>query len=60
MVLGKTFADTLTCVDSNALVKTESDSNAALKPYTEVDTLNEDEAVAIVYTQALTSPQVPC
>lgn len=60
MVLGKTFADTLTCVDCNAPVKTESDSNAALKPYTEVDTLNEDEAVAIVYTQALTFPQVPC
>ena len=59
MVLGKTFADTLTCVEYEAPVKTESDSNAAMKPYTKVETLNEDEAVAIVYTQAHTFPQVP-
>ena len=59
MVFGNTFADTLTCVESEAPVKTEIDSNAALKPYTEVETLNEDEAVAIVYTQAHMFPQVP-
>ena len=57
--MGNTFADTLTCVESEAPVKTEIDSNAALKPYTKVETLNEDEAVAIVNTQAHTFPQVP-
>ena len=58
MVFGKTFADTLTCVESEAPVKTEIDSNAALKPYNEVKTLKEDEAVAIVYTRAHMFPQV--
>ena len=59
MVFGKTFAYTLTCVQSEAPVKTKIDSNAALKPYTEVETLKEDEAVAIVYTRAHMFPQVP-
>ena len=59
MVFGKTFADTLTCVESEAPVKTEIESNAALKPYTEVETLKEYKAVAIVSTQAHMFPQVP-
>ena len=59
MVFGKTFADTLTCVESETPVKTEIDSNAALKPYTEVETLKKDEAVAIVYTRAHMFPQAP-
>ena len=58
-MFGKTFADTLTCVEFEAPVKTEIDSNAALKPYTQVETLNEHEAVAIVYTQAHMFAQVP-
>ena len=58
MVFGKKFAYTLTCVQSEAPVKTEIDSNAALKPYTEVETLKEDEAVAIVYARAHMFPQV--
>lgn len=59
MLFGKTFAYTLTCVQSEATVKTEIDSNAALKPYTEVETQKKDEAVAIVYTQAHMFSQVP-
>ena len=53
------IAYTLTCVQSEAPVKTEIESNAGLKPYTEVETLKEDEAVAIVYTRAHMFPQVP-
>lgn len=38
-------------MECEATVKTESESNAALKPSQEVETLNEVEAVALVYTQ---------
>ena len=46
------------CVEREATVKTESESNAALKPSQEVETLNEVEAVALVYTQDDTFLQV--
>lgn len=58
MVVGKIFAETLSCVEREATVKTESESNAALKPSQEVETLNEVEAVALVYTQDDTFLQV--
>ena len=38
-------------MERDAPVKTESESNAALKPSQKVETLNEVEAVALVYTQ---------
>ena len=38
-------------MECEAKFKTESESNAALKPSQEVETLNEVEAVALVYTQ---------
>ena len=47
MLVAKTFAETLSCVEREATVKTESESNAALKPSQEVETLNEVEAVAL-------------
>ena len=49
--MAKIFAETLSCVECEAKFKTESESNAALKPSQEVETLNEVEAVALVYTQ---------
>lgn len=58
MVLTKIFAETLYCVEREAAVKTESESNAALKPSQEVETLNEVEALALVYTQDDTFLQV--
>ena len=58
MVVAKIFAETLSCVERKATVKTESESNAALNPSQEVETLNEVEAVALVYTQDDTILQV--
>ena len=58
MVLAKIFAETLSRVERKATVKTESESNAALKPSQEVETLNEVEAVALVYTKDDTFLQV--
>lgn len=58
MVVAKIFAETLSCVEREPTVKTESESNAALKPSEEVETLNEVEAVALVYTQDDTFLQV--
>lgn len=58
MVVTKIFAEILYCVEREATVKTESESNAALKPSQEVETLNEVEAVALVYTQDDTFLQV--
>ena len=45
-------------MERKATVKTESESNAALKPSQEVETLNEVEAVALVYTKDDTFLQV--
>ena len=58
MVVAKIFAKTLSCVEREATVKTESESNAALNSSQEVETLNEVEAVALVYTQDDTFLQV--
>ena len=45
-------------MEREATVKTESESNAALNPSQEVETLNEVKAVALVYTQDDTFLQV--
>ena len=48
-MLAKTIADPLTCVEVKAPVKTEGDIDAGLEAYTDVDTINEFEALALVY-----------
>ena len=53
-VLAKTIADPLTCVEVKAPVKTEGDIDAGLEAYTDVDTINEFEALALVYLQSHT------
>ena len=53
-----TIADTLTCVEDEALLKTQGDTVAEVEAYTIVDTLVEVEADELVYTQAHTFPQV--
>ena len=51
-VVAKTIADTLTCVEFKAPVKTEGISVADVEAYIDINTLNEFEAKALVYTQA--------
>ena len=45
-------------MEAKAPVKTKSTTIVAVEAYTGVDTLNEVEAEALVYTQAHTFPQV--
>ena len=52
------IADTLTCVEDEAPVKTKGDTNAGVDAYTVLDTLNKVKAEALVYTQPHTFPQV--
>ena len=52
-MVAKTIADTLTCVEAEAPVKT-GDTIAGVDPYTDLDIINEFEAMALVYTQAYT------
>ena len=56
--MAKTIADTLSCVETKAPVKTETPTFVPLRAYTVVETLNEIEAEALVYTQAYKFPQV--
>ena len=51
-VVAKTIANTLTCVEFKAPVKTEGDSVADVEAYIDINTLNEYAAKALVYTQA--------
>ena len=53
-VLATTIADTLTCAQVEAPVKTEGHIDAGLEAYTDVDTINEFEALALVYQQSHT------
>ena len=53
-VVAKTITHTLTCVEVEAPVKTEGDIDAGLEAYTDVDTINEFEALALVYPQTHT------
>ena len=49
-LVAKTIADTLSCVKAKAPVKTESPTFVPVSAYTFVQTLNEVEADALVYT----------
>ena len=51
-LVAKTIADKLSCVMEKALVKTESLTVVPVRTYNVVDTLNEVETEALVYTQA--------
>ena len=53
-VVAKTIAITITCVKAEAPVKTDGDIDAGLEAYTDVATINEFEAVALVHLKAYT------
>ena len=57
-MVAKTFADTLSCVETETLFNTEGDTVLAVEAFTDVDTLDEVEAKALVYTQPQTISQV--
>ena len=57
-MVAKTFADTLSCVETETLFNTEGDTVLAVEAFTDVDTLNEVEAKALVHTQPQTISQV--
>ena len=46
------FPKTITCVKAEAPVKTQGDIDEGLEAYTDVDTINEFEAVALVDPKA--------
>lgn len=48
-MMAKKIAETLTCVEVKAPVKSEGDIDAGLEASTDVDTINEFEALALVY-----------
>ena len=48
--MAKIIADSQTCVEAEAPVKTEGDTVARLQAYTVVGTPNKVEAKALVYT----------
>lgn len=48
-MMAKKIAETPTCVEVKAPVKSEGDIDAGLEAYTDVDTINEFEALALVY-----------
>ena len=48
------FPKTITCVKAEAPVKTDGDIDEGLEDYTDVDTINEFEAVALVDPKAYT------
>jgi len=55
---GQDNADTLICVEAEALVKKEADTLAGVEVYACPNTLNKVEPEAVFYTQAYTFPQV--
>lgn len=58
LVVTNAIADTLTCVEAEAPVKTEGDTVLAVHAYTDFDMLKEDGAKALAYTQDHTFRQV--
>ena len=48
------IAISITCVKTNAPVKTEGDIDAGLQAYTDLDTINDFEPVALVHLKAYT------
>lgn len=57
-MVAKIIADTLTCLEDEAQVKKEGDTNAGVDAYTVLNTLNKVKPEALVYTQPRTFPQV--
>ena len=53
-VVAKTIPITITCVKAEAPVKTDGDIDEGLEAYTDVDKINEFEAVALVDPKAYT------
>ena len=53
-VVAKTVAITTTCVKAEAQVKTDGEIDTGLQAYTDVDTINEFQAVALVHRKAYT------
>lgn len=53
-MMAKKIVETPTCVEVKAPVKSEGDIDAGLEAYTDVDTINEFEALALIYPQAHT------
>ena len=51
-VVAKTFPKTITCVKAKVPVKTDGDIDAGLEAYTDVETINEFGAVALVDLKA--------
>ena len=56
--MAKTIPDTLTCVEFKAPLKTEGDSVEDVEAYIDINTLEQFEAKALVYTQAYKFPKV--
>ena len=53
-VVAKTIAITITCVKAEAPVKTDGEIDAGLEAYTDVATIHEFQAVALVHLKAYT------
>ena len=51
-VVAKTVVITITCVKTEAPVKTDGDIDAGLQAYTHVDTRNEFQPVALLHLKA--------
>ena len=51
-VVAKTVVITITCVKTEAPVKTDGDIDAGLQDYTHVDTINEFKPVALLHPKA--------
>ena len=51
-VVAKTIAITITCVKAERPLKTDGDIDAAFEAYTDVDTINEFEPVALFRPKA--------
>ena len=56
--MAKTIPDTLTCVEFKAPFKTEGDSVEDVEAYIDINTLEQFEAKALVYTQGYKLPKV--
>ena len=57
-MVAKIIADTLTCVEDEAQVKTKVRANAWVNAYIVLDKVIKVKAQALVYTQPHTFPQV--
>ena len=53
-LVANTIAITITCVKTKAPVKTDDDIDAGFQAYTDVDTINEFQPVALVLAKAYT------